>query len=155
MQKQGLDPNSNVDYRKFRKQQTEKVVNKPSQEEWVTNDSKDFTTKYPDVKFDDVFADKEFINYADKYHKDELGKSTPLSKIYSNYKAYQQEIEVLKAQWAKEAKDNEEKRIAKLQSSAGAISKTADITPKPYSKMSDAEFEKVLEKAKRGELKKN
>jgi hypothetical protein len=150
MSKQGLDPNSNADYRKFRKQQTERVNKTVSQEDWVKNDSKDFTSKYPDVVFNDLFADKDFISYADKYHKDELGNSTPLSKIYGNYKTHQEEVKSIKENLEKELNDKFEKRLVKAQSvgSVTSSSNTNDdfFTMEQINKMSVDNIRKNMAK---------
>jgi hypothetical protein len=146
MSKQGLDPLNTLDYKKFINKKVEKQTNDKAKEDFRQKDLSDFTEKYPDVKFNDLQNDEEFMDYADG----KLGTKL-LSEIYGNYLKKQ---EKLNAQIEAKAKDMFEKRMAKKESSAGAIDKTTTPEPKPYSKMSDAEFAKVLEKAKRGELSK-
>ena len=121
MEEKNLDPNSFADFRKFKKLQVEK--SQPmSEEEWVAKDSKDFYNKYPDAPtFDDIFKDTDFLEYAEKYHKGELGKTTPLAKIYGNYQTYKQDRANFDKLVEKKANELFEKRMAKLKSSPGGV----------------------------------
>lgn len=135
MEKQGLDPTSLSDYKKYKKQIIEKGKDKPLDEkEWVINDSKEFRAKYPDVSFDEVFKDEKFTDYVDKYHKDDIGKTTPFAKIYTNFLTYQEERKDFDKLVEQKANEMFEKRMAKSQASVGDLSKTKTASDDYYTR---------------------
>lgn len=153
MEKEGLDPTSLIDFRKFQKTQVEK--NKPiNEKEFVTKDSEDFLKKYPDVKFDEIFSDQNFIAFVDKFYKEEIGKTIPLAKIYRNFLTYKEERAEFDKLVEKKATELFEKRLAKVQSSSGGVEKKANeselyYTMEQIEKMSVEEIRKNMEKVDR------
>lgn len=82
IERNGGDPKE--DYSKFvkeqKRQEKTETEQKQQKEEWLEKDRDDFFAKHPDVKFDELLADKHFRKYAD-------GKvgTEPMSDIYEGY----------------------------------------------------------------------
>lgn len=131
MEEKQLDPNSLTDFRKFKKLQVEKTQ-PMSEAEWVANDSKDFQSKFPDITFDEIFQEKDFLDYVEKYYKEEIGKAIPLSKIYGNFKTYKQDRADFDKLVIAKANEMFEKRMAKKESSVGVLAnKNGDGSNEP------------------------
>lgn len=111
IEQNGGDPVT--DFPKYHKEQerkrAEEAAQKEKQDEWFKNDSKDFLAKHPDVSFDDLSKDKEFLSYAEG----KIGV-TPLAEIYEGYKA-------ITASAEKRAQDKAKQALANAKATPGAL----------------------------------
>lgn len=143
--KAGKDPVE--DFYEFKKQkELESLASQKATNEkvsFVENDRETFFEKYPDVDLEELGADPVFQKVANN----KLGK-VPLVELYEETQAINKLID---------EKVNEKfaTTIKKQKSTPGALGSTNIVDKIDYASMSDADFEKTLEKAKRGELKKN
>ena len=140
--KKGQDPVA--DYSKFlkakNKEQNKQKELESSQEEWIRNDKNDFSSKHPDVNLDKLIDDDMFKLFA----QGKVGKMS-MDKIYTDYLSFSSKIE-------EQAKDRAAQVLANNAATPGKLSNQAS-SKIDISKMSSSEFDKLIEKAKRGELK--
>lgn len=140
--KAGKDPIT--DFYDFKKQkEMEAIASQKATKDkvsFVENDREAFFEKYPDVNLEELGADPVFQKVANN----KLGK-VPLVELYEEAQAINKLIdERVDVKFATTLK--------KQQSTPGALGSTNSVDKVDYSSMSDADFDKVLEKAKRGEL---
>lgn len=142
IEKSGKDPIA--DYSRFVKQKTKEEARqaevKSSQEEWLNKDRADFITKHPNVNLEDLLTNEDFRTFA-------TGKAgvIPLDKIYTDYNSFISKIE-------ERARDRAAQVLANTSATPGKLSTNNSPPPaKSYKDMSSAEFEKVVERVKRGE----
>lgn len=140
--KLGKDPIA--DYSKFLKtkaKEQEKVQQaESSQKEWIAKDRQDFASKHPDINLDELLDDELFRTFA-------LGKAGKYSmdKIYTDFQTFQQKSE-------ERARDRAAQILANNAATPGKLSTQAPPPQKSVSDMSKAEFEQMVEKVKRGEM---
>ena len=146
MKRAGKDPTDPKAVIEWQLEQAKTTAEKQSAEqakkEWFEKDRKDFETKYPDVDIAKLAEDAKFL----KFSKGKIGVQ-PLAEIYSDFLEFMGEFEATVEQ-------KTQREIAKAKASPGALGSVAKPNVIDYSAMSDEQFEKLLQKAKRGELKK-
>lgn len=146
MKQKGLDPVE--DYSKYLKslarEKRAEQKTKQKETEFVQNDLYNFSERYPNLKLEDVLKNDEFVQFANA----SIGK-VPLADLYENYQRFTANINGKKA---KEIETEVNKSKARSKASSGNLSTTTQPKKKDYSSMTDAQFSKMLEKAKRGEL---
>lgn len=141
--KKGGDPIA--DYSKHLKEKAkaqEKASQaKTTQEEWVQKDRSDFAAKHPDVNLNELIEDDLFRTFA-------LGKVGKMSmdKIYSDYQAF-----ITKSE--ERAKDRAAQLLANSAATPGKLTNQSAAPPKSVNDLTSVEFEQMVEKVKRGELK--
>ena len=143
IEKSGNDPIK--DYSKFLKtkvKEHEKAQQaESSQKEWIAKDREDFASKHPDINLDELLDDELFRTFA-------LGKAGKYSmdKIYTSFQSFLQKSE-------ERARDRAAQILANNAATPGKLSTQAPPPQKSVSDMSKAEFEQMIEKVKRGEMK--
>ena len=141
--KNGGDPLA--DYRKFVKDRSRKLSQetkqKLEQQRRYEDDVSAFQSKYPE-KLKELTKDERFAIFA----KGKVGKM-PLVDIYEDYVKFTDFV-------SKDATAQAEKMYSNAMSSTGSLSAGESATSKSYLDMSDAEFEKVYQKALNGGLSK-
>lgn len=146
MKRAGKDPTDPKAVIEWQLEQAKTTAEKQSAEqakkEWFEKDRKDFETKYPDVDIAKLAEDAKFL----KFSKGKIGVQ-PLAEIYSDFLEFMGEFEATVEQ-------KTQREIAKAKASPGALGGVAKPNVIDYSAMSDEQFEKLLQKAKRGDLKK-
>jgi hypothetical protein len=149
MKEKGLDPVE--DYSKYLKSLArEKRVEQSKNEKetnFVQNDIQIFSERYPNLKINDVLNNEEFVAFANA----SIGK-VPLADLYENYEKFTSNISNKKA---KEVEDEVNKSKARSKASSGNLGTNSQPKKRDFGRMSDAEFNKYLERAKRGELSRN
>lgn len=140
LEEAGLDPVS--DY-----WQLDEVIAKEKEKETspkidLKEDALQFVKDFPDVSLADLNKDQRFLKFA----KGKIG-NLPLSEIYGDYQEFIGEFE-------NETEKKARKILARQKSTPGSLSDKSDNKTINYATMSDAEFEKVLEKARTGRLSK-
>ena len=142
MEKKGYDPIS--DFSKFvkgkAKEKERQRLEENNQKEWIENDKQDFSAKHPDVNLDELVSDELFRTFA-------LGKVGKLSmdKIYTDYQTFMKKSE-------ERATDRAAQVLANTAATPGKLSNQNTTQQKSVENMSKAEFEKMVEKVKRGEI---
>lgn len=101
------------------------------------NDIAEFTEKYPDINLNELLEDETFKDYIE-------GKRKPLTTLYENYKKMENNFRNKGVEVAKQT-------IANSQATPGSLGSGSDIQT-DYQSMSSVEFEKMIQKAKDGEL---
>lgn len=139
LEKQGKDPIA--DYAGYiADKQREELKVKEEQEKLkkeAETDIAEFTEKYPDVNLSELLENEVFKDYIE-------GKRKPLTTLYENYKK-------MENSFRNKAIDVAKQTIANSQSTPGSLGNGSDVTV-DYQSMSSAEFEKMIQKAKDGEL---
>ena len=139
--KSGNDPIA--DYSRFAKEKSRETQKQlelhKKQEEWIFNDKNDFISKHPDVSLDELLQDDLFVSFA-------MGKvgSTSMDKIYTDYQSFIQKSE-------ERVKNKTAQILANTASTPGVLA-NQPTTPRSIGEMSKQEFESMVEKVKRGEL---
>jgi hypothetical protein len=139
--KAGKDPIS--DYSGYIKEK-QKAESKASKEveisnEWVAKDRTEFIAKYPKIKLNELINDELFATFA----SGKIGKM-PMTQIYSDYQTFNKLSE-------DRAKNKAAQILANNASTPGKLSNHETKGEKAISEMTKAEFEKMIEKVKRGE----
>lgn len=143
IEKKGLDPIA--DYSKHlkakAKEQEKATREKNTQEEWVQKDREEFASKHPDVSLSDLVKDEMFRTFA-------LGKVGTMSmdKIYTDYQSFISKSE-------ERAKDKAAQLLANSAATPGKLTDQSPTPPKRVEDMSKAEFNQMVDKVKRGEIK--
>jgi len=101
------------------------------------NDIAEFTEKYPDVNLNELLEDETFKDYIE-------GKRKPLTTLYENFQKMENKFRNKGVEVAKQT-------IANSQATPGSLGNGSDVQT-DYQSMSSAEFEKVIQRAKDGEL---
>lgn len=152
MSEKGLDPTNTVEYAKYVKEKRREEVRQQElkqsaelqKQEFVTQDIKNFQKEYPDVDIRSLLQEK---NFADLFG-DLVGKV----ELSSLYKKYGQIINVTENEADKKARN----KLAKALSNPGALAtKDGEEEIKPFSQMTDAEFDRFVEEAKMGKYSRN
>lgn len=143
IEKNGGDPIA--DYSKHlkakAKEQEKASQAKSSQEEWIQKDRLDFATKHPDVNLNELIEDNLFHSFA-------LGKVGRMSmdKIYTDYQSF---IAISEER----ARDRAAQLLANNAATPGKLTNQSSAPAKSVNDMTKAEFEKMIERVKRGEQK--
>lgn len=127
---------------KARKEAEEKIKadEKAKQDVWFQNDTKDFVDKYSAEKLQELSKDADFNLFAEG----KIGK-VPLSQIYENYQKLISKYEQKSVETAKQI-------VANNTTTPGGV-KEVETPELDWNTMSSEQFEKMIEKAKNGELK--
>lgn len=126
---------------KARKEAEEKIKadEKAKKDLWYENDTKDFVDKYSAEKLQELSKDTDFNIFAEG----KIG-NIPLAKIYENYQKLISKYEQKSVETAK-------KIVANNSTTPGGVEEVE--TPElDWNSMSSEQFEKMIEKAKSGEL---
>lgn len=138
----GKDPIA--DYSRFLKEKAKEKQRAESENKeksaWLENDRKEFIEKYPDVKIDELIADDLFRTFA----TGKVGKMS-FEKIYTDYQSFVGKSE-------ERARDRAAQVLANNASTPGKLSTLETNSAKTVENMSKAEFERFVEKVKRGEI---
>lgn len=141
IEKSGKDPV--WDYSKFLKEKAKEQqkydLEKQEEQKWVENDRKNFKEKYPDVNLNELVSDDMFRTFANG----KVGKMS-MEKIYSDYQTFVTLSE-------ERAKNRTAQLLANNASTPGKLSNETTSPKMNYNEMSSAEFEKIVERVKRGE----
>lgn len=148
MKDKGLDPVE--DYSKYlkklaREKQAEQIK-KNQETEFVQNDLQTFKERHPDKKITELMSDDSFVTFASA----SLGK-VPLADLYDSYNKFMSMSQVKNA---KTVEEQVNKAKARSKASSGALGQSSAVKPIDYSNMTDAELEKMIAKAKAGQLSK-
>lgn len=135
----GFDPVSELS--KFQKHTAREERKKQETTFDVKADVKAFKEAYPDTDINELIANKEFVEFAEPF-----AQKIPLATIYAQYQLMNSRIDA-------SAKVQAETKYKRKMASPGSMTGGSD-KPISIDDMSDAEFEAMLMKAKRGELKK-
>lgn len=135
----GFDPVSELS--KFQKHTAREERKKQETGFDIKADVKDFKDKYPDTDINELIANKEFAEFAEPF-----AQKIPLATIYEQYQLMQSRVDA-------SAKVQAETKYKRKMASPGSMTGGAD-KPISIDDMSDAEFEAMVMKAKRGELRK-
>lgn len=137
--KDGGDPIT--DYHKYLKKERSQKETKSESTFDYKADKKAFEEQYPDTDLNLLINDEEFKSFADGL----VGK-IPLATIFTKYLGVKSNI-------SSKVKQGVKTEMAKKVSSPGSLSKPSEQKTLNYETMSDADFEKMIQKAKNGELK--
>lgn len=135
----GFDPVSELS--KFQKHTAREERKKQGTGFDVKADVQAFKEKYPDTDINELVADKEFAEFAEPF-----AQKIPLATIYAQYQLMKSRVDAT-------AKVQAETKYKRKMASPGSMTGGAD-KPISIDDMSEAEFEAMVMKAKRGELKK-
>lgn len=139
LEQQGKDPVS--DYAGYiADKQREELKIKAEQEKLqkeAENDIAEFTEKYPDVNLSELLEDETFKDYIE-------GKRKTLTTLYENFQKMENKFRNKGVEVAKQT-------IANSQATPGSLGSGSDVQT-DYQSMSSEEFEKMIQRAKDGEL---
>lgn len=145
IEEKGGDPLA--DYAKYAKnkkrEETEKKQTETVTREWYDNDKREFASKYPDVKIDELIANEQFRVFAEG----KVGVK-PLATIYGDYLK-------LTESFNKTADERVKKALANKSASPGALNNPQEPSEKEFytrdevQKMSSEEVHKNFEKIKK------
>ena len=138
-EKAGFDPT--LDLSKFQKHRAREQRKQQESSFDVKADVKLFQEKYPDTDINALIEDKEFAEFASPF-----AQKIPLATIYAQYN-------LMKSRIDNQAKVQAETKYKRKMASPGSMTGGAE-KPISIEDMSDAEFEAMLTKAKRGDLRK-
>ena len=138
-----------MDFAKFsaekRREQVKAEAEKEKQTNWYAADRAEFRKTHPeidDAAMEELLHDEAFSAFADKM----VGR-IPLNDIYDSYNK-------IRGIFDGEANEKADRMYAKKISSPSSLGGAAEYSAKKrIEDLSDEEFEKAIEKAKRGELK--
>lgn len=137
----GFDPTTEM--LKFQKQKAREARKQTQTQDFdVETDKQIFREKYPDVDINTLVKDSEFSSFAEPFVK-----KVPLSVIYDQYNLMKKRID-------EQATTIAEEKYKRKYSSPGSFTDTRQTKPQGINDLSDAEFEDMVMKAKRGELRK-
>lgn len=140
IEQDGGDPRA--DFAKYSKQRerekAEKAQQEKEQQEWYSNDKKDFESKYPDVSLNELVKDEMFTAFAEG----KIG-TKPLAEIYKAYTGF-------KSQYETKAKQKTLQAIANKQASVGSLTASNGnnevfFTREQVAKMTQEEVKKNYE----------
>ena len=122
-----------------RKREEQKALTEERERnEKARKEIEDFQNKYPDVNVQDLLNDSFFTDYI-------AGKNRTLLELYEGFNNFKNAFRNSAVNVAKQT-------IANSQSSPGSLSGNGEEPTLDYSTMSSDEFQKLVEKAKAGEL---
>lgn len=140
LDKQGKDPVA--DYASYVADKQRQELKEREEQEKIKqeaeNDVTEFTEKYPDVNLSELLENETFKDYIE-------GKRKPLTTLYENYKK-------MENSFRNKAVDVAKQTIANSQATPGSLNSGAEVNI-DYANMSDAEFERILNGVKNGEIK--
>ncbi len=147
IEKTGGDPV--MDFARFsadkRREEAKAAAEKAKETDWYAADRAEFRKAHPEVTdeaLNELLQNETFSAFADKM----VGK-VPLKDIYDSFNT-------MRGIFDGEANEKAERMYAKKLSSPASLGGTGEFIPKRrLEDISDAEFESMIEKAKRGELK--
>lgn len=139
-EKAGYDPSTELSKYQKQKARDERKSREETSSFDVEADKKSFRESYPDVDLNKLVNDKEFADFAEPF-----AQKVPLKVIYEQYNMMKSMIEV-------SAKAKAEEKYKRKFASPGSLSNSEQSKPVSYSEMSDAEFDKQMARALRGEL---
>lgn len=141
IEKSGGDPIA--DYSKHlkakAKEEARVSLTERTQKEWIQNDKQDFVSKHPDVNLNNLLDNEQFRLFADG----KVGKM-PMSKIYENYQTFITKNE-------ESANEKVAQILANNAATPGQLTTNKETPQKDITKLSDAEFDELVERVKRGE----
>ena len=120
-----------------KREETKAIQEKKELEEKTKQEINDFTNKYPDVDLKELLDDSFFKDYIQ-------GKQKSLTELYEGFNNFKNAFRNSAINVAKQT-------IANAQASPGSLKGDSDNTI-DYASMSDAEFEKYIQRAKDGDL---
>lgn len=120
-----------------KREETKAIQEKKELEEKTKQEINDFTNKYPDVDLKELLDDSFFKDYMQ-------GKQKSLTELYEGFNNFKNAFRNSAINVAKQT-------IANAQASPGSLKGDSDNTI-DYASMSDAEFEKYIQRAKDGDL---
>lgn len=137
--KKGGEPVADfIQYTTEKKREQQKALEEKEKiNEEAKKDIEDFTEKYPDINLTELLADESFTDYID-------GKRKPLIQLYENYKK-------LENKFRSNGIDIAKKTIANSNATPGSLNSGGEHNV-DYANMSDAEFERILNGVKNGEI---
>lgn len=141
IEKKGLDPV--YDYSKHIKSKAKEEIKKSqeiqNESEWINKDREDFIAKHPDINLNEIIEDELFRTFA-------IGKVGKMSmdKIYTDYQSF-----VAKSE--ERARDRAAQVLANNAASPGKLASQNSNLGKSINDMSKSEFDKLLNRVKRGE----
>ena len=142
IEKNGGDPIA--DYSKHikakAKEQERESQEKSNQEEWIQKDKKDFVSKHPEIKLEELLEDNLFRQFA----IGRVGKMS-MDKIYNDYN------QTILAEIDKRATDRAAQLLANNAATPGKLTNQSTNKALSIKDMSKAEFEKLKERVKGGE----
>lgn len=145
LDKQGKDPIA--DYAKAVKEKQKAQVETERTEKNRAQELSEFAEKYPTVNVTELLKNERFCKFAGQRVKHES-----LATVYGDYLTFTDEFNVTVD---KKAQIKAKATAAKAKASPGSLTGNGSNPPqKTYENMSDAEFEKMIAKAKSGALKK-
>lgn len=139
-EKAGYDPATELSKYQKQKARDERKSKENTEAFDVEADKKSFRESYPDVDISKLVNDKDFASFAEPF-----AQKVPLQIIYEQYNFMKSKIEVF-------ANAKAEEKYKRKFASPGSLVNTEQSKPVSYAEMSDAEFEKQMAKAMRGEL---
>lgn len=136
----GMDPvDDYIQYTTDKRREEKKAKEEKEKiNEEVKKDIEEFETKYPDVDLNALLEDEDFKDYID-------GRRKPLVELYDKYKKLENKFRNGGINIAK-------KTIANTNATPGSLNGGGDYAI-DYANMSDAEFERILNGVKNGEIK--
>lgn len=136
----GMDPVEDYIQYTTDKRREEKKAKEEKEKinEEVKKDIEDFQEKYPDVDLNALLEDEDFKDYID-------GRRKPLIDLYEKYKK-------LENKFRNGGIDIAKKTIANTNATPGSLNGGGEYAV-DYANMSDAEFERILNGVKNGEIK--
>lgn len=136
----GMDPIEDyIQYTTDKKREEKKAKEEKEKiNEEVKKDIEDFQEKYPNVDLNALLEDEDFKDYID-------GRRKPLIDLYEKYKK-------LENKFRNGGIDIAKKTIANTNATPGSLNGGGEYAV-DYANMSDAEFERILNGVKNGEIK--
>lgn len=137
--RKGGDPVADfIQYTTDKKREEKKALEEKEKiNEEAKKDIEEFTIKYPNVDLTELLSDEDFKDYID-------GKRKPLVQLYENYKK-------LENKFRNNGIDIAKKTIANSNATPGSLNGGGEQVV-DYANMSDAEFERILNGVKNGEI---
>ncbi|MBQ3019138.1 MAG: hypothetical protein IJD77_00945 [Clostridia bacterium] len=146
LDQEGKDPVT--DYRRTLKEKKRAEDKAKQDHDKTVNEIAEFAKAFPNVDLDALFKDERFLRFAGKRVERE-----GLSDVYADYVSFTSDINTAAE---KKAEMKEKNKAARAKASPGSLTGGgSEIPHKSVDQMSDAEFEKMLAKAKSGALKKS
>lgn len=136
----GMDPvDDYIQYTTDKRREEKKAKEEKEKiNEEVKKDIEEFEAKYPDVDLNALLEDEDFKDYID-------GRRKPLVELYDKYKKLENKFRNGGINIAK-------KTIANTNATPGSLNGGGDYAV-DYANMPDAEFERILNGVKNGEIK--
>lgn len=136
-EKAGFDPATELS--KYQKHKAREERKSKANSFDVEADISSFREKYPDININDLIKDKDFTDFAEPF-----AQKVPLSTIYAQYNLMKSRIDL-------EAKTKAEEKYKRKISSPGSLVNNSQEKSLSFADMNDDEFEKEIQKAKRGD----